>query len=94
MSIKNLGVKDIRFTRNKANTVIYAFALGWPVGEFVVHSLGTASPAQPGKIRDVRLLDTGEKLKWTQRADGLHVELPRNYHPTADYAAALKVLLM
>ena len=92
-SIKNLGVRDIRFTRNKANTVIYALVLGWPAGEFVVQSLGTASAAQPGKIKDVRLLGTDERLKWTQRADGLHVELPPNYHPIADYAAALKLLL-
>jgi len=92
-SIKNLGVSDIRFTRNKANTVIYALVLGWPAGEFVVQSLGTASPAQAGKIKEVRLLGTDERLKWTQRADGLHVELPPHYHPTADYAAALQVLL-
>ena len=41
-SISKLGAKDIRFTRNKANTVIYAIALGWPVGEFVIQSLGTS----------------------------------------------------
>ncbi len=93
MSIKNLGVKDIRFTRNKLNTVIYAFALGWPVGEFVVESLGTASATQPGKIKDVRLLGTDDKPKWRQTAEGLHVELPSGYHPTADYAAALKIFL-
>jgi alpha-L-fucosidase len=70
--------------------VIYALVLGWPAGEFVVQSLSTA---QAGKIKDVRLLGTDERLKWTQRADGLHVELPPHYHPTADYAAALKLLL-
>ena len=31
-SISKLGEKDIRFTRNKANTVIYALVLGWPDG--------------------------------------------------------------
>lgn len=92
-SIKNLGVRDIRFTRNKSNTVIYALLLGWPAGEFVVASLGMASPAQPGKITDVRLLGTDEKLKWKQAADGLRVELPPRYHPTPDYAAALKISL-
>jgi alpha-L-fucosidase len=92
-SIKNLGVRDIRFTCNKAKTVIYVLVLGWPTNEFAVQSLGTASSTQPGKIKEVRLLGTDEKPKWTQRADGLHVELPRSYHPAADYAAALKVLL-
>jgi alpha-L-fucosidase len=92
-SIKNLGVNDIRFTRNKANDVVYALVLGWPTGEFLVRSLGTANSAQPGKIKDVRLLGTDEKVKWKQGADGLRVELPAAFHPREDYAVALKVLL-
>jgi alpha-L-fucosidase len=92
-SIKNLGVRDIRFTRNKANTVIYALVLGWPAGEFVVESLGTANSVRAGKIKEVRLLGTDKKLRWNQAADGLRVELPNEYHPKADYAAALKVFL-
>ena len=92
-SIKNLGVHDIRFTRNKANTAIYALVLGWPAGEFVVESLGTASSVQAGKIKEVQLLGTDKKLKWKQVADGLRVELPNEYHPKADYAAALKIFL-
>jgi len=92
-SIKNLGVHDIRFTRNKANTVIYALVLGWPAGEFVVESLGTASSVKAGKIKEVQLLGTDKKLKWKQVADGLRVELPNEYHPKADYAAALKIFL-
>jgi alpha-L-fucosidase len=73
--------------------VIYALVLGWPAGEFVIESLGTASQAQAGKIKEVRLLGTDERLKWAQTADGLHVDLPLRYHPTADYAAALKIFL-
>ena len=92
-SIKNLGVHDIRFTRNKANTAIYALVLGWPAGEFVVESLGTGSSVQAGKIKEVQLLGTDKKLKWKQVADGLRVELPNEYHPKADYAAALKIFL-
>ncbi len=92
-SINKLNAKDIRFTCNKTNTAIYAIALGWPVGEFVIQSLGTASAAQPGKIAHVQLLGTGEKLKWKQTAEGLRVELPRGYQPAADFAAALKVSL-
>ena len=92
-SVSKLGAKDIRFTRNKANTVIYAIALGWPTGEFVVQSLGSASATQPGKIEHLQLLGTDEKLKWKQTADGLRVELPRQYHPTTDFAAALKISL-
>ena len=92
-SISKLGAKDIRFTRNKTNTVIFAIALGWPVGEFVIQSLGTANATQPGKIEHVQLLGTDAKLKWKQSAEGLRVELPKQYHPTSDLAAALKVSL-
>src|SRR5271166_5275773 len=88
-----LGAKDIRFTRNKANSVIYALALGWPAGEFVVQSLGTANATQPGRIEHVQLLGTDEKLKWKQAADGLHAELPQRYRPATDFAAALKISL-
>ncbi len=92
-SISQLGPQDIRFTRNKANTVIYAIALGWPTGEFTIRSLGASSSALTGKIRHVQLLGTGERVKWKQTAAGLQVELPRNHQPQVDFAAALKVSL-
>jgi alpha-L-fucosidase len=92
-SVNKLGVKDIRFTRNKANTVVYAIVLGWPVDAFVVKALGTASATQPGRVGNVQVLGTDEKLKWNQSADGLRVELPKSYRPTNDYAAALKISL-
>src|SRR6185312_14393103 len=90
-SISKLGAQDIRFTRNKANTVIYAIALGWPTEPIVVKSLGSAASTNPGRIAHVELIGTDEKLRWKQNADGLHVELPKSYRPKVDYAAALKV---
>ena len=92
-SISALGAQDVRFTRNKANTTIYAIFLGWPKGPAVIQALGTSAPTHPGRIANVQLLGTGERIKWQQRADGLHVELPDNYRPAVDYAAALKVML-
>ena len=92
-SVHNLGAKDIRFTRNKANTVIYAIALGWPAGAFVIESLGLSAATQPGKIVNVQLLGSGEKLTWEQTAAGLRVELPWQESPAMDYAVALKLAL-
>jgi alpha-L-fucosidase len=92
-SISKVGAKDVRFTRNKANSVIYAITLGWPAGEFVVQALGTASATNPGKIEHVQLLGTDAEVKWNQANDGLHVELPAQYQPPTDFAAALKVSL-
>ncbi len=90
-SVSKLGEKDIRFTRNKAGNVVYTLVLGWPAGEVTVQSLGLGNSTQPGKVRNVELLGTDRKLKWKQTSDALRVELPNEYHPAADFAAALKV---
>ena len=90
-SVTKLGPKDIRFTRNKANTVIYAIALGWPTEPFVVSSLGTSAATNPGKIHNVQLLGADQKVNWKQDPAGLRIELPNAYLPETDYAAALKI---
>ncbi len=90
-SIRKLGAKDIRFTRSKDGKTIYAMPLGWPQGEFVIASLGTAGATASGRIAAVDLLGTGRAVKWSQQADGLHVTLPNEYEPAVNYAAALRV---
>jgi alpha-L-fucosidase len=92
-SVSKLGPKDIRFTRNKANNVIYALVLGWPTELIVVQSLGFSAATHPSKVADVKLLGTGDRLSWGQDANGLRVELPKGHRPYLDYAAALKVTL-
>ena len=92
-SVNKLGEKDIRFTRNKANTVVYAIALGWPSEPILVQSLGSSSTTSPGKIARVQLLGTDARLDWIQQPQALRVELPKNYRPAVDYAAAIKVTL-
>ena len=92
-SISKLGAQDIRFTRNKTNTVINAIFLGWPQGEVIIKALGTSAATNPGKIENVQLLGTDERVRWTQRPDGLHVELPKHYHPAVNFAASLRVSL-
>lgn len=93
-SVNKLGEKDIRFTRNKANTVVYAVALGWPKGAFVIESLGTSAATKPGKVETVQLLGTGQNVTWKQTPEGLSIELPKQYRPTVDYAAALKIRIV
>jgi alpha-L-fucosidase len=90
-SVSKLGAKDIRFTRNKANTVIYAIVLGRPENEAVIQALGTASPQAPGKVANVELLGYQDKLKFRQDASGLHVRLPAQ--KLSEDAIALKVSL-
>jgi alpha-L-fucosidase len=90
-SVTKLSEKDIRFTRNKANSVIYAIVLGWPAEPIVVQSLGLSAATSPGKIMRVELFGTDAKLNWNQHAEALRVQLPKSYRPKVDYAAALKV---
>ena len=92
-TIKGLGPKDVRFTRNKANTVIYAILMGWPEGEAEITSLGTASKTDPGKIGQVALLGTDAKVKWKQTAGALVVKLPAQPNPTSTYGVALRISL-
>jgi alpha-L-fucosidase len=92
-SVSKLGEKDVRFTRNKANAVIYALVLGWPAGSFTVQSLGLSAATKPGKIGKVELLGTDQKVSWKQEPDALRAELPKAYKPKVDYAAVLKLTL-
>jgi alpha-L-fucosidase len=64
-SISKLGPKDIRFTRNKANNVVYAIALGWPGESIVIQSLGLSAETKPGKVAKVEL-GMSEKVNWKQ----------------------------
>ncbi len=91
--VSTLGVKDIRFTRNKNNTVVYAMVLGWPADEFAVQSLGSASSIRPGKVGRVELLGAYKKLKWVQTPEELRVKLPKDYSPETDFASAFKISL-
>jgi len=91
-SIRSVTAKDIRYTRNKAGSVVYAMTLGWPDGEIALHSLGAAVSTKPGRVEQVELLGTSERPQFSQEFDALHVRLP-GYRPAADYAAALKIHL-
>ena len=91
-SVRQLSAADIRFTRNKAATVVYAIALGWPREPLFIRSLGTDAVARPGRIRQVELLGEHRTPQWHQSDAGLSVTLP----PRSDdetYALALRVHL-
>lgn len=71
---------DIRFTRNKENTVLYATFLDWPGEKGLIKTLqgadlsGIKSVSLIGK-KSVLPWKKGE-LKWTQTEKGLEIELP------------------
>jgi alpha-L-fucosidase len=80
--------KDIRFT-TKGKT-LYAIALGWPAdGKVVIKSLAKTDDVSVNKIRRVKLLGYKGKLKFTQTAEGLTVELPAQ--KISDLTCSLKI---
>ena len=92
-SISKLGAADIRFTRNKANTVLYALLLGWPTEPVTIRACGSSAATDPGRITQVELLGYDGKLTWKQSAEGLRVEMPAAYRPAVDFGAGFKIRL-
>ncbi len=91
---KNVGpltARDIRFTTNKMNTVVYALFMGWPGKEASIEAFGTSNPQSPAKVEHVELVGHGGSLRFRQAPQALQVELPD--HQPYDYAVALKITL-
>jgi len=91
-SVQSLSAEDIRYTRNKAGTIVYAIALGWPAEQMLLNALGKGAATKPGRVEHVELLGTEKPVTWQQDDSALHVTLPQ-YQPDADYAAALRIHL-
>ena len=71
---------------------IYATVMDWPEsGTTIIRSLEKSSPHYTEKIRQIRLVSTGEKLKFKQHSDTREVYFP-NQKPEASYANALEIL--
>jgi alpha-L-fucosidase len=65
---------DIRFTRK--SSVLFAIALGWPEGIFVIKSLSSASSIKSEQIERINLLGHEGTLSWRQDEKGLKIEMP------------------
>jgi alpha-L-fucosidase len=62
--------------------------MAWPAhGEAVIHSL--AETTATSQVDSVTLLGSGAKLKFEQRADGLHIHLPAD--APGKYAYAYRI---
>ncbi len=66
--------KDVRFTSK--DTVVYFFLLDVPTeNKIIIKALGTKAYS-PGKITNLELLGSSEKLKWVQKSDMLVINTP------------------
>ncbi|MES2240751.1 MAG: alpha-L-fucosidase [Bacteroidota bacterium] len=82
--------EDIRFAQ-KGKT-LFATVMAWPEsGTAIIKSLGKSSLHHTEKIRHVKLVSTGQKLKFIQKEQGLEVYFP-NQEPAVSYANALEII--
>ena len=84
--IANYTAEDFRFTTK--GDLLYAIGLAWPTnGEAVIHSLAQTTGGEP--VQSVALIGSDAKLRFEQRADGLHLQLPAQ--APAKYAYVLRM---
>ena len=82
--------EDIRFVQK--DKILFATVMAWPEsGTAIIKSLGKSNPYHTETIRQIRLVSTGEKLKFKQNSDTLEVYFP-NQKPEASYANALEII--
>jgi alpha-L-fucosidase len=78
--------EDFRFTTKGDD--VYAIGLAWPTRrEAVIHSLAKTVGTEP--VQSVAMLGGDAKLRFEQRADGVHVQLPAE--APAKYAYVLRL---
>jgi len=84
---------DIRFTRNKANTILYATALGWPGSTLHIATLN-ANRINLGSLTSVQLLAStaGAYIDLPNRSQdgaGLHITMPSQPYSAPAYVVRL-----
>ncbi|MFI7430103.1 alpha-L-fucosidase [Micromonospora sp. NPDC049836] len=87
--------QDIRFTRSKDNTVLYAIVLGWPGGTLHITTLG-ANRINLSTLTSARLLGSTagtyvDLPNRTQDGSGLHLTMPSSNAPFSALAYVVKL---
>lgn len=71
--------EDIRYTRSKDNTKLYATVLGIPDGnKMTLTSLAKGKKIATGGINKIELIATNKEVKWEQTEEGLTIFLPES----------------
>ena len=84
---KAMSAADFRFTQ-KGN-VIYAIKLGSPTNAVRIKSFGKSAGLLDKPVANIELLGSSEKIKWSQYADALTIEVPKK--KPSDMAIVFKV---
>lgn len=86
---KPYTAEDIRFVQKDKK--LFATVMAWPDNGIAnIKSLGNSKSYYKGKITQIKLVSTGEKLKFKQNSDALEVYFPAQ-KPEVSYANALEI---
>jgi alpha-L-fucosidase len=70
--------------------VLYAISLAWPQdGRITIKSLAKGSQYGDRDIRNIQLLGSDSKIRWTRDANGLAIQLPSQ--KTGEYVYVFKI---
>ena len=78
--------EDIRFTRNKSNTILYASVLDWPGEKLLIKTLDSADL---DNLKSVTLLGSNGELEWSLVDGGMEVYMPEK--PDYNFAYPLRL---
>lgn len=68
---------DVRFTRSKDASTLYAIVLGYPKGgKLRISTLSNQTRIAEGGIESVTLIDGGRPVQWQRNGIGLFIEMP------------------
>ncbi|MFB9239450.1 alpha-L-fucosidase [Plantactinospora siamensis] len=87
--------RDIRFTRSKDNTILYAIVLGWPGSALTITTLGS-NQINLTSLASVQLLDNASGSYTnlptrSQDGSGLHITMPSSNAPFSALAYVVKL---
>ena len=81
--------EDFRFTCKE--NILYAVEMAeHSPGVAVIHSFGSAIQGNQN-VESITMLGSGNRLKFRQQSDGLHIQVPRQ--PASKYASVFRIML-
>ncbi len=87
---RKIDAKDIRFTRSKDNTKLYATVLGNPEsGTYKVKCLAKGEKIATKGISKITHIATNTEVKWERTEDGLTIQFPKE--GVSDIANAFRI---
>ena len=73
----NCDASDIRFTRSKDASTLYAIVLGYPKGgKLRISTLSNQTKIAAGGIESIALIDGNKPVQWRRDGIGLFIEMP------------------